>query len=165
MARISNNKILIGGAVAVIFLSVFAVVQNFLPRWQACQQIECECGVDGVNLRSPITTIRQKLNFDFEIMGYEFLYPQKLMGRCARLLFKFNDTHTFSVDVYPKDLTESEINELANPIAIYWEGAMGDAYNYASDLHYLIPVPKAGEIDPIYVEIKFLNRLMTLIEN
>ena len=164
MAGILNNKILIGGAIAIIFLGVFVVVQKFLPMWQACQQLECECGVNGVNLRSPLITIRQKLDLNLEIMGYEFLYPQKLVGRCARIFFKFNDTHTFGADVCPKDLTELEIKELGSATAPYPLPVEGDIYYYASDLHYLISPPETGELEGTYVGVKFLNKLISLIE-
>lgn len=165
MAGVLNNKILVGFALAVVFLGSFAVARNFFPGWYACPQIECECGPNGVNLRSPLTTIRQKLNFDFEIMGYEFLYPQRLVNRCARMLFKFNETHTFNADVCPKDLTDSEIKEMRRATSSYPFSVESEAYYYTSDLHYLLYSPGSEQTDGVYPEVKFISRLISLIEN
>ena len=151
MAGISDNKVLIVGAIVIIFLGLLVAFQRLQTT-----------GVEE-EVPSPAVKVAQKLSPGVEVGGYPFVFNYRLAARCTRLFFDFNETHHFYADICPKDLTEEEREELGR-FSPYPLGVEGGEFYYDSNLLNLMSTIEGDTSVRSLDDLRFIGELVGVIE-
>ena len=152
MAGVIDNKLLIGGAIVIIFLGLLVAFQRVQTPVEDMKEISY-----------PARTVIQKLSTGTEVGGYPFVFNYRLAARCTRLFFDFNETQPFHTDICPKDLSAEEQEELSRftPYPLRVEGR--DFY-YNSNLFDFLPPTGEDTGSESLAELRFLSELISIVE-